>query len=139
MFVTTGLIAGACLSGLPSATCYALADAYTIGFLTLGSLFVLELLLGILIPFLKGLTNALTIPTDYLKVSEIMVGLGVIVLLVTSVWFLVVLADTGYGNIRRAINQCFLEHPQEKDKDSLYKRIPLYNRNLPFSHPYTLE
>ena len=133
LFATTGVITVACVTGLPSATCYALADTYTIALLTLGVLFIVELLLGVFMAILKGITNVQSKSRTQPTSGEIGVSVIVIVLLTISLWLSVVLANSGYGNIRLAINYCFLEKSQTKD--NLHDRIPLYRD--PLSHPFT--
>ena len=49
----TGLIGAACVTGIPSITCYALADAYTIALRNLGALFFFEFLVICIVVFVE--------------------------------------------------------------------------------------
>jgi hypothetical protein len=80
---------------------------------------------------LKGLNVRAKLANEA-TTSEVLVWFAVIALSAICLWLLVVLANNGYANIRLAINHCFLETPQQKEKDNLHDKINLYR------DPFTL-
>jgi hypothetical protein len=109
----TGLMGTACLSGIPSITCYALADAYTT---TLGLLAALFLIAFITIIFLIDVerrvkdANIHTINTIGSRVSMVLAGLLSCVL----VFAMIKTTTNTVDNIKTANAHCLEDTLQQK-------------------------
>jgi hypothetical protein len=132
LIVFTGLIAAACLSGLPSTTCYALADAYTIAIGFLGTLFLLAFIVSLAIVVLHWRcksTNFSTIKTIWFRI-----GFSSVILLFAFYFASTInLTVNGVHNIRLAIDHCLEDTPQQKHNPN--DRIPLIRK--PFTQTPT--
>jgi hypothetical protein len=116
-----GIIAVGCLSGLPSATCFALEDAYTIA-----------------LTFIGGLTGGITI-IAYLgiyafeqaikrgKISSkwdtFAFGCGLAGPILAFIIAIFLLTDRGVKNIGTAIEHCRLSEAARQDKIPLYRSV----------------
>jgi hypothetical protein len=126
----TGLIGAACVNGIPSITCYALADAYTISLANLGGLFLIEfLVIGIIVIVERSSKNV-----DIHTINKRGLWLQLTVSLTVSLIFFVfvfwaVMQTTIHGvkNIQVSIAHCLQDAPQKTHNSN--DRIPLL-RNL---------
>jgi predicted transporter len=126
----TGLIGAACVNGIPSITCYAMADAYTISLANLGSLFLIELLvIGIIVVVERNFKDV-DINTINKRgfLLELRVSLTVPLIFFGFVFCIVMLTTIhGVKNIQVAIAHCLQDAPQKTHNSN--DRIPLL-RNL---------
>jgi hypothetical protein len=118
LLVATGLIGAALLNGLPSITCYALADAYKIAIVILGMLFIFELVGVIALGINNGLGNY---PRTY-KIAGGFVDVIIFICIFFCVALIYLLVDLGSRNIQLALDHCLLGDTPQKQHD----RIPLY-------------
>jgi hypothetical protein len=129
VLVSTGLIGAACLNGLPSTTCYALADAYAIALHTTG--FIFGLVFGVFFA-IACLEEEPWISDQYkdtlrFKVVHEIVIFGVFGLGFICLSFITLTASTGAVNIRLAIDHCYLSN----GKNVLHDKIPLFRDPIP--------
>ena len=126
----TGLISAACLSGLPSTACYALADAYAVSLFTLSLIFALSVAifyaLTLINMFLRFTRSRTRLEELIFKTTFFLTILGTASCLIILLEF----AVRGAINIQAAINHCYLGD-EKVQQSNLHARIPLY-RN-PFS------
>jgi uncharacterized membrane protein len=127
-----GLISAGCIAGLPSTTCYALADAYTIDLVTIGSSITLVIMLYFLIWSLDYMNrNRETVMDNFGPKIAIF---GSVLLIVIFIFLILFLSQSG-RNVRLAIDHCFGSTTQHEQ--NLLDKIPLY-RN-PFALTPTLH
>lgn len=118
-----GLIGAACVSGLPSATCYALADAYVtiLERLTSSTIYIIIIGFGgimVLNMIIKGGETH-----ELMKRSTLTLAFMGFLLAIFLLPVIFLLSD-GISNVRLAINHC-LEGTAE-DQHNLHDRIPLH-------------
>ena len=116
-----GIIAVGCLSGLPSATCFALEDAYTIALYFIGgltSVMVVAASLGIYtfeLMIKRGKNISSKLDTFGFASG---VGLPLLAFIIAAIF----LTDRGVQNVRTAIEHCRLVTSEAARQD----KIPLY-------------
>ena len=127
----TGLMGAACFNGIPSITCYALADAYTISLGNLGALFLIEfIMISVIVDVERRAkdVNAQTIRSIGLRITMALVVLLSLFLIYTIIQTTI----HGVKNTQVAISHCLKDTPQQKHNS--YDRIPLL-RNLFSGNP----
>jgi hypothetical protein len=124
LLAITGIISAACLSGLPSTSCYALADAYALILQFFGAFFILDVIFFYVLSMIqyKIGKNSFSIRE---KISYIILSIIAIFICLLPI---VYAAENGASNIRLAIDNCLRDTTQQNH----YNRILLY-RSL-FSH-----
>jgi hypothetical protein len=131
MAVATGLVAAACLTAIPSTTCFALADTYVTALEFLGFLFATEISLFVGITLLEE--EALDTRQTYTARSKFMFRSLYVVCVGGGFFCLTMLtpvARTGVANIRLSIDHCYLANEQQEK--NLHDKIPLLRD--PFGH-----
>jgi hypothetical protein len=123
-----GFISAGCIAGLPSTTCYALADAYTTTLQFISGFIMIPISLYILlvgIDFIIKKEKEKAYKLFYSKWTT------VILLLMSCIFIFILMSpfyisEKGIKNVRLAINHCFAyatEHEQ-----NLHDKIPLYRK-----------
>ena len=109
----TGLMGAACLSGIPSITCYALADAYTIALGQLGALFLtafVTILFMIDVERRAKDANVHTINTIGSWIIGTLAGLLILFLVYTMIKTTMNTVD----NLKKASSHCLQDTPTQK-------------------------
>ena len=114
-----GALGIGCLSGLPAATCYALADAYTIALQKISFLPFLAILWFLMISAAEKVPSSEVIGTRLKRILFGIAGLLFIVIIVTTIGFL----KSGADNIRLAVDHCLKDTPSTEPH--LHNKIPL--------------
>jgi hypothetical protein len=120
-----GIIAVGCLSGLPSANCFALQDAYTIALTLIGGVIPLLTILAYLIIYTleQGIKQGKFFTSPKSSTFGFVCGFGVPILVFIAV--ISFLSDRGVKNIGTAIDHCRLvgSDAARQDKIHLYRSL----------------
>jgi hypothetical protein len=120
-----GLVAAGCIAGLPSTTCYALADAYTIALENIGQFIVFLIFLYYCVWILDYLNrNRWAVKANW--IPKVAIGTVAFRGLIFSL-LMAFLSYNGARNVRLAIDSCYeytTDHePHLHDRIKLYRHI----------------